>query len=167
MRSRLVVSCAELLEAVAECIDSFSSGADDHTEESVLEETLGGESQTVLLAKKLLAEIDIVRNALELREFDTHHHVHGSTASDRSYTFDGGEASEGGLGRGRKLCLHTIEMLFGNLRKDSRNCSLNHRNRMELDRGVILKSDQNIIEVALVVVDDGPTASPAWQAEDL
>ena len=110
------MSRAELLQALAKLIDSGLSGAEDHAEEALLEEALRREGQAVLLRQKLLAEVDIVFDAVELVEVNANHHVHGSAASDRSYTSDGAEGCEGGLRRGRQLLLHRFEVTVGHFR---------------------------------------------------
>lgn len=84
------MSCAELLQAIPKRNDSLTRGANDHAEEAILEEALRWESQAVLFVQKFLAEFDVIGNSLELVEVDAHHHVHGSAASDGSYTSDGG-----------------------------------------------------------------------------
>ena len=98
--SGFIVCCAELLQALSKLIDSGLSGAEDHAEEAFLEEALRRESQAVLLLQKLLAKVDIVFDAFKLVEVNSYHHVHGGTASDRSYTSDGAEAGESALRRG-------------------------------------------------------------------
>lgn len=81
---------AELLQAITKLIDSSLCGAEDHAEEAFLKEALRWEGQAVLLLQQLLAEVDIVFDAFELLKVNTHHHIHGCTASDRSYTSDSG-----------------------------------------------------------------------------
>ena len=97
----LVMSGAELLEAVTELIDSFRESADDHSEEVFLEEASRGERQAVLLGQKFPAELDVVVDVGELVTLDAHHHVHRSAASDRCHTSDRAEAAECSLRRGR------------------------------------------------------------------
>lgn len=82
------MSRAELLQAITELIDSFLFGANDHAEEALREEAGRWERQTVLLIQKLFAEVNIVLDAIELLEVNAHHHIHGCTAFDRSYTSD-------------------------------------------------------------------------------
>ena len=91
------MSRAELLQALSKLIDSGLRGAEDHAEEALLEEALRREGKTVLLRQEVLAKVDIVFDAFELAELNANHHVHGSAASDRSYTSDGAEAGERGL----------------------------------------------------------------------
>ena len=157
---------AELLQAIAKLIDSGLCGAEDHAEEALLEEALRGERQAVLLLEQLLAEVDIVFDALKLVKVDAHHHIHGCAASNRSYTSDGGEAGEGGLRRGRQLLLHGFEVTVGHLRQDSGEGLLHQRIWMQLNHRVHVKPGKDVVEIALVVVHDGPATSPAGQAVD-
>ena len=46
-----VVSVAELLKTVSKLVDSFGSGANNHSEESILKEALGWECEAVLFVK--------------------------------------------------------------------------------------------------------------------
>jgi len=94
------MSCAKFLQAIPKRIDSGLGRADNHAEETLLEEALRRERQAVLFLKKLFAEVDIVGDSLEFIEVNANHHVHGSAASNWSYTSDGGQAGEGSLRRG-------------------------------------------------------------------
>ena len=155
------MSRAELLQALAKLIDSGLSGAEDHAEEALLEEALRGERQAVLLLEQLLAEVDIVFDAFKLLKVNAHHHIHGCAASNRSYTSDGGEASEGGLAGGGQLLLHGFEVTVGHLRQDSRQGLLHQRIRVQLNHRVHVEPRKDVVEIALVVVHDGPATAPA------
>ena len=160
------MSRAELLQALSKLIDSGLRGAEDHAEEALLEEALRRERQAVLLRQELLAKVDIVFDAFELVEVNANHHVHGSAASDRSYTSDGAEAGECGLRRGRQLLLHRFKVTVGHFGEDAGQRLLDERVRVQLDHRVHVESCQHVVEVSSVVVHDGPSAAPAWQAVD-
>ena len=73
---------AEILQSVSEFVDCFWLRAQNHAEESALEEALGRECQHVLLGQQLLAEIYVISNVAESSYVNFNHHVHGSTATD-------------------------------------------------------------------------------------
>ena len=58
-------------------------------------------------------------------------------------------------------------MGVGDFGEDPREGLLHERIWMQLDHRVHVEASQHIVEVALVVVDVGPAASPPWQAVDL
>lgn len=106
---------AEFLQTVAKFIDNLVGGADDHSEEATLEETLAREGQTVLLVQQLFAEVHVVCNIAELFKVNAHHHVHGSAASNRSYTANGGQFRKGSLRGGSQFHFHVFEVTVGHL----------------------------------------------------
>ena len=110
----------EFLEAIAKLVESLLRRANNHAEETLLKEALGGESETVLLVQEHLAELHIVLDALKLFKVDAHHHVHGSAASNRGYTSDLGESQKGGLTGGSQLLLHGLEVALRHLFQDAR-----------------------------------------------
>ena len=158
---------AEFLEAISELIDSRLRRANDHAEEALLKEALRGESQTILLRQQHLAELDVVADAVEFVELDAHHHVHGSAAPDRRYTSDLRETQESCLTGGCQFLFHRLKVAVGHLFQNAWQCKLHERVWMQLDHRVHVHARQHIVEVALIVVHDGPAASPAWQAVDL
>lgn len=57
-------------------------------------------------------------------------------------------------------------MTVGDFRQNSGQGLLDQRVRVQLNHRVHIEPRQNVIEVPLVVVHDGPAAAPAWQAVD-
>jgi 3-deoxy-D-arabino-heptulosonate 7-phosphate (DAHP) synthase len=84
----LEVLGAESLQSVSKFVDNFRLGANNHSEETFLEEALTRESQTVLVGKQLLAEVNVVLNTVEHLKLDANHHVHSRTRLNRSHTLN-------------------------------------------------------------------------------
>jgi len=77
------------------------------------------------------------------------------------------QAQIGSVGGGLKLALQVNEELVGHLTQDLGEGVLDERVGMQLNHGVLAEVVDDLVEVALVVVDDGPAASPARNAVDL
>jgi len=92
-----MVSLDKRFETVTELKQDLGLCADDHSEESLGEEALRGESQAVLLGEELLAEVDVVLDVLEIFRINLNHHVHGGATLDRFDSVDFGQALEGSL----------------------------------------------------------------------
>ena len=58
-------------------------------------------------------------------------------------------------------------MAIGNLLEDLRQGELDQRSWMQLNHRVHVHPFKHVVEIAAIVVDDGPAASPAGQAVDL
>jgi len=84
----LEVLGAESLKSVSKFVDNFRLGTYNHSEETLLEKALTRESQTVLVGKQLLAEVNVVLNTVEHFKLDANHHVHSRTRFNRSHTLN-------------------------------------------------------------------------------
>lgn len=156
----------ESLEPVCKGINSLDLHAQYDPKHVLLIEACAGEGKRILLGEELLDKVDIVFNSVEVVDVDPHHHVHCSTAFNRNHSGNLGEAFECDFAGSLEHSLHICEVTLWHLFQDAGQCCLDQRARVQYDHGLEAQIVDYFVEVALMVVNNGPAESPAGHAEN-
>ena len=120
-----------------------------------------------MLLQQSLTKIHIVDDIFELSRVNPHHHVHCSRTLNRLDASDALKTRKSSLRCRFQLPSQINEELLRNLTENLGQRSLHQRVRMQEDHRVLAHIINHFVEIAAIVVDNGPPTSPPGHTVDL